>query len=207
MVDGPRCAKYSAGVASATLQRLADEANARNGLTIGEALQTMGRAGFGFVMLLLSLPAMIPIPGPFGLVFGSALAIVALQFAVGVRSFWLPALLRNRRVSARAFALLKHHASPMVGRIERLVRPGRMKTLTGRRLPYVIALPVFALAVAVALPIPFGNLAPVAAICVIAVGLIEGDGLVVMLGLVLTLVALSVTAALLFGAASVIAWI
>ena len=197
----------SGGVASATLRRLADEAKARNGLTVGEALETMGNAGFGFVMLLLSLPAMIPVPGPFGLVFGSALAIVALQFAFGVSPLWLPALLRNRRISARAFELLKNHASPMVARIERLVRPGRMKVLTGRRLPYILALPVFALAVAVALPIPFGNMAPVAAICVIAVGLIERDGLVVMLGLLLTLVALSVTAALLLGAASMIALI
>jgi hypothetical protein len=165
----------------------------------------MGKAGFGFVMLLLSLPAMIPIPGPFGLVFGSALAIVALQFAFGVRSLWLPAFLKNRRISARAFELLKQHAAPMVGRIEHLVRLGRMRALTGSRLPYVIALPVFALAVAVALPIPFGNLAPVTAICVMAVGLAERDGLVVLLGLLLTLIALSIAAALLHGAASIAA--
>lgn len=179
---GERQAGCSGGVASTTIRRLADEAHARDGLTVGEVFQTMDKASFGFTMLLLSLPAMIPIPGPFGLIFGSALAIVTLQFAFGVQSLWLPAFLRSRRISARAFELLNHHASPMVGKIERLVRPGRMKTLTGSRLRYILALPVFALAVAVALPIPFGNLAPVTAICVIAVGLIERDGLVVMLG-------------------------
>lgn len=207
MGDRDRCAGCLGGVASKTLRKLADEANRREGLTIGEALETMGKAGFGFVMLLLSLPAMIPVPGPFGLVFGSALAIVALQFAFGVRALWLPALLKNRRISARAFELLRHHASPTVGRLERLVQPGRMKALTGRRLPYILALPVFALAIAVALPIPFGNLAPVAAICVMAIGLIERDGLVVLAGLLLTLVALSITAALLYGAASITALI
>lgn len=200
---GERQAGCSGGVASTTIRRLADEAHARDGLTVGEVFQTMDKASFGFTMLLLSLPAMIPIPGPFGLVFGSALAIVTLQFAFGVQSLWLPAFLRNRRISARAFELLNHHASPMVGKIERLVRPGRMKTLTGSRLRYILALPVFALAVAVALPIPFGNLAPVTAICVIAVGLIERDGLVVMLGLIVTLVALSITGLLLHGAASI----
>ncbi|MFN7027345.1 MAG: exopolysaccharide biosynthesis protein [Pseudorhizobium sp.] len=207
MAGAERLAGCAGGVASATLRTLADEAVARKGLTIGEALETMGRSGFGFVMLLLSLPAMIPVPGPFGLVFGSALAIVALQFAFGVRALWLPAFLKNRRVSARAFELLQHHASPMVGRIERLVRPGRLKALTGPRLPFILALPVFALAVAVALPIPFGNLAPVAAICVMAVGLVERDGLVVMLGLLLTLIALSITVVLLHGAASIVALI
>jgi hypothetical protein len=207
MAGAERLAGCSGGVASTTLRRLADEAHARDGLTVGEALQTMGQSGFGFVMLLLSLPAMIPIPGPFGLVFGSALAIVALQFAFGVRSLWLPSLLRNRRIPARAFGSLQRYASPMLSKIERLVRPGRMKALTGRRLPYLLALPVFALAVAVALPIPFGNLAPVAAICVMAIGLVERDGLLVMLGLLLTLGALSITVALLHGAASLLALI
>lgn len=204
MTNGECSARSAASIASATLRTLAEEASAHDGLTIGEALETMGKAGFGFVMLLLSLPAMIPIPGPFGMVFGSALAIVALQFAFGVRALWLPALLRNRRVSARSFALLQHHAAPMLATIERFVRPGRMAALTGRRLPYVLALPVFALAVAVALPIPFGNLAPVTAICVLAVGLVEKDGLVVMLGLLLSFGALTVTAALLRGASSLI---
>jgi hypothetical protein len=61
---------------------------------------------------------------------------------------------------------------------------------------------VFVLAVAVALPIPFGNLIPVAAICFMALGLIERDGLVVLLGLLLTAVALVATLFLLQGAPS-----
>jgi hypothetical protein len=56
------------------------------------------------------------------------------------------------------------------------------------------------------LPIPFGNLAPVAALCVIAIGLIERDGLVVLLGLGMTLIALAVTGALVYAAAGVIPW-
>ncbi|MDR6820873.1 hypothetical protein J2X76_006073 [Neorhizobium sp. 2083] len=158
-------------------------------------------------MLLLALPALIPIPGPFGMVFGSALAIVSIQFALGFRSLWLPSLLADRRVSTNAFEALERHASPLVRKIEHFVRPGRMETFAGPRMPYLLALPVFCLAVAVALPIPFGNLAPVAALCVIAIGLIERDGLVVLLGLGVTLIALAVTGALLYTAAGLIPWI
>jgi hypothetical protein len=80
-----------------------------------------------------------------------------------------------------------------------------MKALAGDRLAYLLGLPVFVLAVAVALPIPFGNLLPVAAICFLALGLIERDGLVVLFGLLLTAIALGVTLFLLQGAASLFA--
>ncbi|WP_245515406.1 exopolysaccharide biosynthesis protein [Rhizobium deserti] len=193
--------------ASTIFSRLVAEARSRGGLTIADALELMGRSGFGFVMLLLALPALIPIPGPFGMIFGSALAIVSLQFAVGLESLWLPSLLADRRISAKAFDALERYASPLVRRIERFVRPGRMKAYAGPRMPYLLALPIFCLAVAVALPIPFGNLAPVAALCAIAVGLIERDGLVVLLGLGMTLIALAITGALLYMMAGVIPWI
>lgn len=190
------------GIASATLVRLADSARKRGGLTIGDALASTGEAGFGFVMLVLALPALIPIPGPFGMFFGSALAIVTLQFAIGISSIWLPSLLRSRRIPASAFAALQRYADPIVRRIERVIRPGRMRALTGPALPYVLAIPVFALAVAIALPIPFGNIVPVVAICVMAIGLIERDGLMILVGLLLTLLAMSLTAALFHGAVS-----
>lgn len=76
-----------------------------------------------------------------------------------------------------------------------------------RAAPYLLSLPVFCVAVAIALSITFGNLAPVAAVCVIAIGLIERDGLVVLPGLRMSLIALAVTGAILSTAAGVIAWI
>ncbi|UVC12362.1 exopolysaccharide biosynthesis protein (plasmid) [Rhizobium sp. TH2] len=70
----------------------------------------------------IALSALIPIPGPFGMVFGSAMAIVALQHAVGAGSLWLPSFLRNCRISASAFAALQRYADPIVSRIERIIR-------------------------------------------------------------------------------------
>jgi hypothetical protein len=75
-----------------------------------------------------------------------------------------------------------------------------MKVLTGRALPCLLGLPVFALAVAIALPIPFGNIVPIVAVCVMIIGLIERDGLFVVVGILLTLLATFVAAALVHGA-------
>lgn len=192
------------GVASNALARLASTARERGSLTVGDALASAGEASFGFAMLLLALPALIPVPGPFGLVFGSTMAIVALQFALGVGSLRLPSFLRDRRLSASWFSALQRHADPIVRRIEHVTRPGRMSALTGRAAPFTLGFPFFVLAVAIALPIPFGNIGPVVAACAIAVGLIERDGLMVLFGILLTFLALLLTVALFKGAASLL---
>ena len=198
-------APRSEGVASRTLADLTAIARKRDGLTIGEVIDEMGQSGFGFVILLLALPPLIPIPGPFGVVFGSALAIIALQFVFGARSPWLPSVLRNRRLSATVFASMERHAGPMVRQVERMVHPQRMKALAGRFVPCLLGVPVFALAVVIALPVPFGNIVPALAICVMAVGLIERDGLIILIGLALTAAAAVATVFLFRGAASLIA--
>jgi hypothetical protein len=115
-------ASNTRGAASAALVRLAKTARERRRLTIGDALASTGEASFGFVLLILALPALIPIPGPFGLIFGSAMAIVALQFAIGAGSLWLPAFLRDRRISASAFVALQRYADPIVRRLEHIIR-------------------------------------------------------------------------------------
>jgi hypothetical protein len=76
-----------------------------------------------------------------------------------------------------------------------------MPSLAGQSMSYILGLPIFALTVAIALPIPLGNILPVVAVCVIALGLIERDCLMVLLGILLMLFAL-LTAALLHGTIS-----
>ncbi|QAS83282.1 hypothetical protein CO657_36100 (plasmid) [Rhizobium acidisoli] len=46
------------GIASAALVRRAETARERDGLTIGDALTSTGGASFGFIMLILALPAL-----------------------------------------------------------------------------------------------------------------------------------------------------
>jgi hypothetical protein len=52
--------------------------------------------------------------------------------------------------------------------------------------------------VVIALPIPFGNILPVFSLVVLAVALMERDGLVTLIGLLLTLATIVATAALLY---------
>ena len=185
-------------MATARLREMLELAREKGGLSIGEALETMGRTSIAFTILFLAIPALTPIPGPFGMVFGTALALVSLQIVAGGRKVWLPAVIRNRQVSLTALDLVVRHAVPVIARVEKVVRSGRLKALTGPTVQVLLGIPVFLLAVVIALPIPFGNILPVFSLVVLAVALMERDGLVTLIGLLLTTVTIGVTAALLY---------
>lgn len=186
------------GVATARLREMQELARVKGGLSIGEALEAMGSTSIAFTILFLAIPALTPIPGPFGMVFGTALALVSLQIVAGGRKVWLPAIVRDRRVSSAALDLVVGHAVPVIARVEKVVRAGRLEALTGPTVQALLGIPVFLLAVVIALPIPFGNILPVFSLVVLAVALMERDGLVTLIGLLLTLATIVATAALLY---------
>lgn len=74
--------------------------------------------------------------------------------------------------------------------IERLVRPRAAWLANGwTRVP--IGLICLVLAAIITLPVPLGHVVPGTAICLLALGLMEGDGLVVGLGFVASALALA----------------
>lgn len=189
------------GVASRRLARLRAHATEAGSVSLDELMSAMGRSSIAFAILILSLPALTPIPGPFGLVFGSCLAIVSLQIIAGFRRIWLPQFLGRRQISGSTIDLMVRYTAPMVARVETLLRKNRMRHLAGPRAQAFLGVPVLLLAIAVALPIPFGNLLPVAALVMIALGLMERDGLVAILGVAMGVVALGATGGLVYAAA------
>ena len=65
----------------------------------------------------------------------------------------------------------------------------------------LLGIPIFFLAIAIALPIPFGNILPVLALVIIAAALLERDGLATLMAMVAVL-ALGTTAGLIYGVVS-----
>ncbi|QGG92105.1 exopolysaccharide biosynthesis protein [Agrobacterium sp. MA01] len=189
------------GVASRRLARLRGHVAEAGSVTLDELMSAMGRSSIAFAILILSLPALTPIPGPFGLVFGSCLAIISLQIIAGFRRIWLPQFLGRRQVSGGTIELMVRYTAPLVARVETLLRKNRLRHFAGPRAQAFLGLPVLLLAIAVALPIPFGNMLPVAALVMIALGLMERDGLVTILGLGMGVIALGTTGGLVYAAA------
>ncbi|MEC9462936.1 MAG: exopolysaccharide biosynthesis protein [Pseudomonadota bacterium] len=189
------------GVASRRLARLRAQALEAGSVTLDGLMSALGRSSIAFAILILSLPALTPIPGPFGMVFGTCLAIVSLQIIAGFRRIWLPSFLGRRQVSGGTIDLMVRYTAPLVARVETLLRKNRMRRFAGPRAQAFLGIPVLLLAIAVALPIPFGNMLPVAALVMIALGLMERDGLVAILGVAMGVFALGATGGLVYAAA------
>lgn len=187
------------GTTSAHLQHLREEAARKGSVSIAEMIETMGTSSIAFTILVMALPALTPIPGPFGMLFGTCLAIVSLQIIAGARHLRLPGVAGRRRMSADTVALVVRHTAPVIARVEKMLRPGRLPGLTGPTAQRLLGLPVLLLAVAIALPIPFGNFLPVIALVIIAMALLERDGLATLIGVGTSVLALAVTGGLLSG--------
>jgi hypothetical protein len=172
----------------------------------------MGVSGLATTTLLLTLLSLIPLPGPFGILFGSLLALIALQFMAGSRRLHLPSSVRRWTLPATTFPLLLSHGIPLIKRMEGWAAPRRMLPLSGRRARVLLGLPLLTMATVLALPIPLGNLMPAASLIAISLGLIARDGVLVLLGLGTSVVAVVWTGALLligaemFEAAKTVLW-
>lgn len=148
-------------------------------ITVAEISAALGDRGFGLLLLLLTLPNAIPVPGPgLSAILALPAALLAAQMALGLERPRLPQRLARWSFPRQRVAALLVRAQPMLERLERLLRPRR--PVAGERLVGAVCL---LLALVLALPIPFGNLPVAWALIVIALGVIERDGLATLAGM------------------------
>lgn len=195
------------GCVSSVLHGVAADISDRERVTLGDLIRRLGPSGFGLALIALALPAMIPIPGPFGMITGSCLVLIAGQMSMGCHRLALPRFVADRHVTTDGVKTVIMRALPWVRRLEAIVREGRWKSLTGRSSHVLVGIPVLLLAVVLALPIPFGNVGPVVSLLVIGLSLVARDGLALMVGLVLSLATFIWTGVLIFTGAHIAAYL
>jgi len=158
--------------------------NRRQRVTLGDIVERLGDRAFGVVMLIFSLPNAVglgSIPGV-STVFGLPQAIFALQMIAGLKRPWLPRWLLAKSLSAADFRRLVEKSHPQLERLERMLRP-RLHFLSSIWAERLLGFVFLVLATIVALPIPGGNWPPAIAMALIAAGVIERDGVCVLIGL------------------------
>jgi hypothetical protein len=189
--------------ASTRLEALAEGISTER-ISLGEILDRLGSSALGLLLLILTIPALIPIPGPFGMIFGTLVALVAAQLLLGNRRMWLPQLVRARQVPASAVKTAIAKIVPYLRRAERYLKPRRMRLLTGRPARTALGLPIIVLGLAIALPIPLGNLLPALALIAFSLGFLARDGVAILAALGLSAVALGWVAFLLIAGTKVL---
>lgn len=186
---------------SVVLATLAHRLEGRGDVALGDVVRHLGGdASAGWLLLLLAVPALVPSPGiPLGMVFGTALALLALHLTFGPRPLHLPAWIARRTLAARYLDATTARLGPWIARTEGAIRP-RLAALTRPLAVRLLGLVVLVNAILIILPIPFGNTLPAMAVMTSALGLIARDGLAVAAGIGLSVAALAASAALVGGA-------
>ena len=154
----------------------------RERVPITDLMRAMEARAVAALILFFSLPNALPaIPGT-SAVLGLPLLYLCGQMMLG-KLPWLPAIVADRSMTREDFRNLVRRVSPLLARAERLLVP-RLLFITGARGEQVIGAFCLILAIVLALPIPLGNMLPAIAISMMALGILERDGLWVIGGAV-----------------------
>lgn len=168
-------------------------------ITLGALRDALGDRGFGVLLFIFALPNLVPVNIPLlSAVLGLPLVLLAAQLSYGRHKPWFPHWLTDQTFSRQGFAAVVTRALPYLERAERLLRP-RLTVLlswTGERL---IGIAILVLALVLALPIPFANWLPACAIAIVALAIVEKDGVAALAGLVVGVLSLIVAAAVVIG--------
>lgn len=159
-------------------------------ISVAHLLERLQDRAFGALMLVFAFPNILPSPPGMAGVLGLPLLFLSSQMMLGQLP-WLPRFIARRSMTREAFQTLVGHAAPWLGRAERLLIQ-RLTLLSAPMAQRVIGALCLILSLVLVLPIPFGNLLPSAAICIIALGVLERDGLWVMGGVAAGAVAVAV---------------
>jgi hypothetical protein len=142
--------------------------------------------------MLFSVPAVVPVPVPKGIVAGPTGAIAG-HIVTGRKQLRLPRYILTKQISRRALAIAIHAALPVVEAAERLVRP-RWHWISHPISRRAIGLLIFLLAAAIAYPFSGATALHAMSIFVLSLGLAEADGLAILIGVVAGVLSLAVVA-------------
>ena len=162
------------------------EAEDKDRISVGDLLEALKRRALGALMFIFAVPTALPMPPGVSAVLGAPLLFLTIQLMLGMQP-WLPKLITERSLSRVDFHRVVRTIAPWLARAEGVMRP-RLTFLAHRPFVYLLGLASFAMAFILFLPIPLGNMLPSVAICIMALGLLERDGVWILIGLLVAVV-------------------
>jgi hypothetical protein len=157
-------------------------------LTMEQILSKTSERGFSLAIGLLVLPFLFPMPPGLSSILGLGCFVLAIQMSLGRKTPYLPKKVAKFRFPHKfSFQLLKN-LKKVTNLLEKVVRPRWQKIAGSTYVWRSNGLCIAWLAFLLMLPIPFTNPLPATGILLLAVATLEGDGLLMCLGYVLTII-------------------
>lgn len=163
---------------SEILRSVIASAEAGGEITIQEFMSHLGDRAFCLAILIFSLPNSLPVPGipGFSTITGLPITFIACQMLLGRETIWLPQRIGSKSFSRQGLAKLLSKALPTVIWLEKFLKP-RWLVLTSPLGERLMGALIIVLSLIIALPIPGGNFLPGVSMSLLALAMLERDGL------------------------------
>ncbi|SEG15437.1 Uncharacterized conserved protein [Bosea lathyri] len=161
---------------------------------MGSIVAALKDRAYALLVVLLGLPNCLPMPPPIPLVCGLVLAFVAAQMLAGRTMPWLPQALLARSIGKPELTRAVARALPILLRLERFSQP-RLTMLGGAFAIQVLGFVILVLALGLIVAAPFIGQIPLGlAVCLVGLGLVERDGVIIIIGAVFGAIGLMLSA-------------
>jgi hypothetical protein len=164
----------------------------RTRVSVEDLLRAMDGRAFGALLLIFAFPNALPTPPGTSGILGLPLLYLSAQMMLG-RPPWLPRLIAVRSMAHADFGSLVEKVNPWLIWADKFMAP-RFQLLVSPQAERLLGAFILVLATVLVLPIPLGNMLPAFAICLIALGVLEKDGLWVLAGIGVGVSALMIVA-------------
>ena len=160
------------------------EAEGANSARLGDILNRLDERAFGLLLLLLALPCCLPFIYLLPQIVALPMLALAGQLAMGKHHPWLPKKLNDRSFEIASFKGVLDRAEKYVGWVERLAKP-RFLAASGHVGARVVGMLLLIPTASILVPLPSTNTIPGIGVAIASVGLIERDGVLIVMGLII----------------------
>lgn len=158
------------------------EASIEGPMTLGELTHRMHHAGFGLIVLFMCVPFLQPLPlAGLSMVFGVFIGLQGLQLLRGRSEPHLPGWIARRSLEPKALHLLLGAARKFFAFADRFTRP-RWRALAANDRAVGAAIALCGFMLALPFPIPMSNMICAGPAALLALAMLEEDGLIALLG-------------------------
>jgi hypothetical protein len=167
-------------------------------LTMRELITALGVRGHGFLALLFSVPFVSPVPLPgLSMVFGLVVIVAGLGIGFDFK-IWLPEWMMRRSLPGHLLARVFRAGAALLKKIEKILKPRIFNLSESPPVRMAAGLAIAFSGFVLALPLPPGTNFPPAAVCVLlSLGILERDGLFLILGFIAFILKITVITGLL----------
>jgi hypothetical protein len=172
-------------------------------VTIEQLVAALHERAFGVVLMLVALVNCVPLPPGISSLAGVPVLLIGLQMLLGRERPWLPASVRRRAFKRGDLLRVLLRIQPYLQHLEWVCRP-RLLRVFGLMYPHLVGGIVVVLSIYIMAPMMFTNIPPALAAVFLSVALIEEDGLMLMIGALVALIALTISTTLAAGTIAVV---